>query len=35
MARLKDARGWMFLIALMVVALDRVTKRWIVAHLEL
>jgi signal peptidase II len=34
MARLKDARGWMFLIALMVVALDRVTKRWIVAHIE-
>jgi signal peptidase II len=33
-ARLKNARWLMFLIALLVIALDRVSKLWIVAHIE-
>jgi signal peptidase II len=34
MARLKDSRWVMFLIAALIVALDRVTKLWIVKHIK-
>jgi signal peptidase II len=31
----RDRRPWLFLIAALVVALDRLTKAWIVAHIQI
>jgi len=35
MSRLRDRRGWLLALSLLIIALDRYTKHWVSHHIEL